>query len=577
MLKRLFASCLSLVVLIVIVVFAGAYLMVREDVPDIEDGSYLVFDMAGFYPEDAQIDLWTQIFEGEPLTVYDMLKCIRMAGYDDRIDGILLRINILGTGYGKVQEIRGALEQFKESGKKVISYIEIGRDLEYYLATAADEIYMAPVSMIMVDGIVGNAMFVRGTFDILGVTPNFVRIGDYKTAVDLFTSREMSDAQRWMISSLIDSIFSRYVADVSEARGIDPERVKEIIDNGLFDSRQALEEGLVDDLLYDNQLEGKLKGEAEEFHGVNAETYREIDPASIGLTGDVKFALIVADGSINLGGSGESVDFGKIAGSSTLSKAIGSALEDDEIEAIILRVNSPGGMWVAADMVWGEIVKAMEEKPVVVSMSDQAASGGYYIAMPADAIIAEPSTLTGSIGVYIGKFNISGLYSKVGLKKESIARGKNAEAFSEMRDFSEDDRSRIYANLWEFYINDFVGKASDGRGILPDSVDNMGRGRVWTGEQALELGLVDELGGLWDAVEKAKEFAEIPAEKEVSLVLMPEPKALFQRILEGNFVLGRPSVELPWQAEEIASSLHWLNLMGSQQVVAIMPYMIEFE
>ncbi len=577
MLKRLFASCLSLVVVIVVIILAGAYLMVREEVPDVEDGSYLVLDMSGFYPEDAQIDFWTQILEGEPVTVYDIVNSIRMAGLDDRIEGIVMRINVLGMGYGKVQELRRALERFKESGKKVVSYIDLGRDLEYYLATAADEIYMAPVSMLMVDGLVGNALFVRGTFDILGVTPNFVRIGDYKTAVDLFESRAMSEAQRWLINSLLDSIFSRYVADVSEARGIAPERFREIVDNGLFDSRQALEAGLVDDLLYVSQLENKLKGEAEEFLGVDVETYRDIDPLGAGFRSDVKFALIVADGSINLGGSGESVDFGKIAGSSTLSDAVASALEDDEIEAIILRVNSPGGVWVAADMVWGELVKAMEDKPVVVSMSDQAASGGYYIAMPSDAIIAEPSTLTGSIGVYIGKFNVSGLYSKIGLKKELISRGRNADAFSEMRDFSEEDRDRIYQNLWNFYMTDFVGKVSDGRGIPPDSVDNIGRGRVWTGEQALELGLVDGLGDLWDAVEKARELAGIPEEKKISLVLIPEPRTLFQKILEGDLIHDRLSVDLPRPVEEVASSLQWLNMMGSQQPVAIMPYMIEFE
>ncbi len=577
MIKKFFASCLLTVVLIGMVVVGGFYFLTRERAPEIEEGSYLILNLWGDYPEEAPRDFWTQLFEGEPLTILDIVENIRKARYDDRIEGVLLRISIITMGYGKVQEIRDALTEFRESGKKVVSYIEIGRDIEYYLATAADEIFMAPVSALMVDGIVGNALFVRGTFDMLGIRPNFIRIGEYKTAVDMFVSKEMGEAQRLTINSILDSIFSRFVSDVSGARGVGEEKMREIIDRGLFDSRQALEEGLVDDLLYLSQLEDKMKGEAEEFNGVDAEVYRDVDPASLGISKDVKFALIVAEGTMNLGGSGDSADFGKIAGSSTVNSAIREALEDEEIEAIILRINSPGGSWVAADLIWGEIARAMKEKPIVVSMSDVAASGGYYVSMPVDAIVAQPSTITGSIGVYMGKFNIKGFYDMIGVTKETVSRGKNAEIFSEMRDFTEEEREKIHKQLWEFYMNDFVRKVHEGRNMSTEFVDSIGRGQVWTGEQALELGLVDELGGIWKAVERAKELAEIPPEQEVSLIVVPEPMNLFERFLEGDLVLTPPTVQIPPRIRKVVSSLQWLNMMGSGEILAMMPYIIEFE
>jgi len=429
----------------------------------------------------------------------------------------------------------------------------------------------------MTDGIVGNALFVRGTFDKLGIRPNFIRIGEYKTAVDLYASKEMSDAQRWTINSILDSIFSRYVADVADDREMSEEKLMEILDDGMLDSRHALEAGLVDDLLYPNQLEGKLKGEASDFREIDVEAYRDVDAPGIDAAGRVKFAYIVAEGAINTGGSGESPDLGRIAGSSTLSNAIKIARDDDEIKAIILRTNSPGGSWVASDLVWGELMRAMEEKPLVVTMSDVAASGGYYIAMPADAIVAEPGTITGSIGVYMGKFNLSGLYSKIGVSKETVARGENAEIFSETRDFSEEEYDKIYRQLMEFYMNDFVRKAHEGRDLTPEFVDSIGRGRAWTGEQALALGLVDELGGIWKAVELAKEFAEIPSDQEVSLVLVPEPKELIEQLMEGDLVFNPPSIRISPVVEEMTETMQWLNLLGSGEVMAMMPYRIVFE
>ncbi len=577
MIKKMFAGCLAVIVLLLVVIAVGGYLMVRENTPEVKAGSYLLLDMAGDYPEDAPHDFWTLLVEGRTLTVFDVVENIRKARFDDRIEGVLMRVNILNMGYGKVQEIRHALEEFEESGKKVVSYIEIGRDIEYYLASAADEVYMAPVSALMIDGIVGNAFFVRGTFDKLGIKPNFVRIGEYKTAVDLYSSTKMSDAQRWTINSILDSIFSRYVADVAQDRSISQEELGKIIDDGMLDSRQALEKGLVDDLLYPNQLEGKLKGEARKFHGIDLEDYRDAD-ASIPGDGDgVKFALIVAEGAINTGGSGESQDLGKVAGSATLSDAIKSARDDDDIKAIILRTNSPGGSWVASDLVWGELRRAAEEKPLVVSMSDVAASGGYYIAVPADAIVAEPSTITGSIGVYMGKFNLSGFYSKIGVSKETVARGENAEIFSETKDFSEEETDKIYKQLMEFYMNDFVGKVHEGRDLSPAFVDSIGRGRVWTGEQAFELGLVDDLGGIWKAVELGRDLAGIPPDKAVSLVLVPEPKELIEQLLEGDLVFNPPSVRISPVLEEMMASIQWLNTLGSGEAMAMMPYRIEFE
>ncbi len=570
-------GCLTVILVVIVFLFAGIYFLTRERKPEIREGSYLEIDLSGNFPEEAPGDIWTQVVMGKPLTIYDIVEDIRKARYDDRIAGILVDVDFLDIGIGRVQEIRNALNKFRESGKGVISYIEQGRDVEYYLATAADKVYMPPVSMLLVDGISGSAVFIRGTLDKIGVKPNFVRIGDYKTAVDLFTRKEMSEAQRWSINSILDSVFSRYVADVAAARGLSEDRVREIIDAGLFDSRQALEEGLVDDLLYIDQLEEKLKGKSKKFEKVDAKDYRDVDPSSLGLESKTRFALITAEGAINTGESGVDQGLGKIVGSTTLVKNIKKAVEDKDIKAIILRVNSPGGSSVASDIVWGELEKAVEEKPVVISMSDLAASGGYYISMPASAIVAEPGTITGSIGVFAGKFNVESLYSKIGVGEETISRGKRAAMFSEVRDFTDEERQRLYDHLWEFYMNDFVRKVSEGRSIPPDSVDNIGRGRVWTGEQAVGLGLVDELGGLGEAIDKAKELAGVPAEQLVSMVIIPRPKGLLERLMEGDLLLGpRPMAFYPW-LKEMAFPLGWLDMMGSGEIMAMMPFRIEFE
>ncbi len=584
--SRLFVLLLVAFLLFVMVGSLVAIIAMLRDggETEVEDGSVLVIGLGGEFPEQPDPEAPLPGLGTARLSMIEVDSAFRRAAVDERIDRVLVKVQPLATGYAKVQELRDIITRFSaDSGKPVTCWMEQASNKEYYLATACDEIYMAPEGFFLVNGLHLGVTFYKGTLDKLGVEAEFTRAGKYKSAVEPMTSTEMSEPFREMLNAMADSLFDRFVEAISVARELDRDRVRALIDDPPLTAGAAWKAGLIDGLFYRDQLMAHLAGEevasydpyslprrtgddddsaaparpaavvdadagdddsaddddsgAEDTTAVAAATQTrkkpkllklgdyDTTPKSLGLGGGPEVAVIYCEGTITSGTSNP----GRSMGSTTIAKAIRKARNDDDTKAILLRVDSPGGSGLASDLIHREIELARTENglPVVVSMSDYAASGGYYIAMGADAIVAQPSTLTGSIGVFAGKYNLRALYEKIGLKTVSIDRGDMADIFAADKSLGEDGQAKLSEFVDEFY-DVFIAKVGAGRSMTPDEVHVLAQGRVWTGEQAHEVGLVDALGSFRTALRLAKEKADI--EGEVTLTLYPRQPTFLEQL-----------------------------------------------
>jgi protease-4 len=508
------------------------------------------------------------IFGPREKTMLDIIKSLEKAKEDKSIQGMVLRIESLDVGWAKLQEIREAVLDFKASGKKVICFMEFAEDKEYYLATAGDKIVMLPGGYLLVNGLASEVTFIKGTLEKLGIKADLEHIGDYKSASDLLTRESMSDAHREVVNSLLDDLYTQFTEGIAASRGWSLSEVKSKIDSGPYTPSEALKANLVDTLAYYDDWEKiAVKMEGKKPCKISEKEYVERKEYKYSWAIPPKIAIVYGTGAIFSGESGSDILFGKTMGSETIARAIKKAREDGSIKAVIFRVNSPGGSGDASDVIWHEVVRTKKKKPIIVSMSDVAGSGGYYVACAGDTILAMPGTYTGSIGVVTGKLDLSGLYDKIGFTKETVKRGKYADFYSMSRGFDEEEKKVVKRQIREFYA-DFVNKVAEGRGKSYDEIDEIARGRVWTGNQGIENGLVDELGGLKKAIQIAKQKAGIPEEKEVELVLLPEKR--------WSLGLGFPfgvSTELERTLEQIKK----LEMLNHERIWYLMEYEIETE
>jgi protease-4 len=555
-----------LVVLIVVIVLlggglAGLYLLLKGvaggKAVSVGKDSYLVLELSGMLTEERPTDLLGGALHSGRITVKDILVGLRRAANDDRIKALVVRLGPAGVGWGKAEEVRRTVRRFAEGGKPVVAYMEAVTDREYYVASAAPTVCALPSGLLLVDGLAAQALFMRGTLDKLGIEPELVQVGRYKGAGEAFTRKTMSEPLRESLEAVLDDRYKDLVDAVAASRSLTAAGARDLLDEGPYTARAAVGAGLVDTLMYYEEIKDLLAERigAEDLEEVSLRDYLKASSSDIP-SGAPRVGLVYAVGQIASGKSQSSPFGGNTLGSETLIKALRDARESKRIKAIVLRIDSPGGSGLASDAIWREIRRCVEEKPVVASMSDVAASGGYFIAAAASAIVAEPGTITGSIGVIGGKFNMSGLYSKLGLHKEELARGKRALMFSENRGFSPEERRKFQSMMATFYYEAFLPKVSEGRGMTAEEVDSVGQGRIWTGRQARELGLVDELGGLREAIELAKKEAGLPAEQEVRLVQYPREKKFFEVLMEKVDmaavlpVLAELRLEWPWEAGE---------------------------
>ena len=523
-------------IFLAVLVSAAGLLLVYSAVgrePQVSSNSTLVLRLDGDLSEMEPGGVLGPFIEGAP-TVRSIVEALRKAKVDRRVSSVLIKPMGAASLWGKVQEVRDAILDYRRSGKPAVAFLEYGGEQEFYLASACDKVFLAPASTLDLTGIASYELFLRGTLDKIGAYPDGLHIGEYKTALNTFTEHTFTPAHREMAESLNTDLYEQLVRGIADGRHKSEAEVKSLIDHGPYLPEDALKAGLVDDLAYQDELDKKVKlAGGGSPHFVEFNDYRQISPASVGLGNGPRIAVIYAAGLIASGKSNYDGPQGQVVGSDTLGEYLRKARQDSSIKAIVLRVDSPGGSAIASDIIWREVVLAKQQKPVVASMSDVAASGGYYIAMPANAIVAEPSTLTGSIGVVITKFVIDGTLKKLGVNMEGVSQGKYADMYSPVRPFSPEERQRMAENMQATY-DTFVEKAAEGRNTTPERIDAIGQGRVWTGRQAKQIGLVDELGGLERALALAKQRAKIPQDAEVELVVYP-PKKSFYDVLQHPF------------------------------------------
>jgi protease-4 len=555
------------------------YAVVAQE-PRVPSNATLVLSPSGDIPEVLPELL---LGGGGELTVRGYVELIRKAKADARIAGILLRPGGINSPFwGKVQELREAIDDFKSSGKYVYAWLEYGGDREYFLASVADKVYLLPSASLDLTGVASYEVFLRGTFDWIGTYPDFLHVGDYKTAINTYLEKTFTPAHREMSEALNRSQYDQLVDAIAGARNKAAAEVRTLIDQGPFQPADALRVGLIDEVAYEDELDD-LAPELKDADYVDAEDYAAVSWQATGVRQSAKIAVINAAGVINSGSSGFDPVNGPVVGADSLVGYIRRARADRSIRAIVLRVDSPGGSSTASDVIWRELSISREnDRPVIVSMSDLAASGGYYIALGGDAIVAQPGTLTGSIGVYTGKFVVSGTLDKLGANIEATSDGKHAQIYSPDRRFTPEERSKIQESMQLVY-DQFVERAAAARHMTPEKVDEIAQGRVWTGAQAKELGLVDELGGLYKAVDLAKQRARIPADEEVELVVYPPHRSFYEVLADqlsspaGRLRAAYTSDALmellgPRERRALAAVLAPSRLFRSGQVLAHMPY-----
>jgi protease-4 len=605
-LKNLLTGLRILFLLAFLIMASVAYWKFFRE-PKVKPETVLVMNMQGVVLDSPPMNPVAKRLAGEDIqTLHGILNNIKKATVDERIVGILLNIKNFRMNFTVTQEIRDALITFRKSGKKLFAYLEVARMRSYFLVSPADKIYMPPSGETYLRGVRAEIPFYRKMLDKIGVTPEFVYIGKYKTAPQSFTRDTMSEDHREVMNALLDDFYNGYVEQIASARNVPTSRVTEWIDRGLFMASDSLKAGIVDALLYENQLDETLKMELgitdkpapetkkEEtiwkkwtakwglkekksvINKLNNSQYARVPVKAPGLhkTGE-KVAVIYAQGNITSGKSENSPGGSNTIGSESMVKLMKSLVENETIKGIILRIDSGGGSSQASDIIWNAVQEAKQKKPVIVSMTDVAASGAYYISAPADAIVAYPLTITGSIGIFGGKFSTKGLYDMIGMNVESLQRGKNAGMFTSTRIFTEEEKERFRQSIQEGY-DTFIAKVAKGRKMSVSAVDTAAQGRVWTGKRAVELGLVDKLGGMETAIELIKEKIGVPEGGDIQLLTYPEIDNLFgliwKRLGETN-----TKVKLPEDILEIQRGLEELAQLENEHFFAWWPYRIRVD
>jgi protease-4 len=521
---------------------------------------------------------------------------------DDEVVGVLLKIEELDSGWAKLQELRDKILQLRADDVEVIAYLEDSDNAEYLLACAADRIVLTPAGIVGLAGLRAEVMFYKGLLDKLDVEADMYAVGKYKSAIEPYTHDTMSEPQRETLNAILDDLYEQQIAMIDQGRErIDATMAKDLIDRGPFTAQEAYEAGLVDELKYYDELLASLEAEwGSEIelvsdYGKQTKQTQELTGFAgfmkflsmlttanrpSGQTGRPKIALIYANGMIMPNTPTDPFSTGQVITPNQAAKALREAREDNSIRAVVMRVDSSGGSALASDAIWREVMLTQREKPVVASMSDVAASGGYYIAMAAGTIVAEPGTITGSIGVLGGKLNLRGLYNKVGLTKEIITRGRNANLYSDYDNFTPTERERL-EKLLETIYGIFVQKAAAGRGKTEAELHEIAQGRIWTGKQAKAVGLVDELGGLDAALAIAKKRVALSPDAPVDIIVLPKPKTFLEMLMEDMEMEARISItndlSIPMSLVTALPHLHWLRLFANESVAAVMPFEIKIK
>ena len=581
--KMMFASMLGFFLTMILLGFLFLIIMIgmvaslEKDVT-VSDKSVLSINLKYAIPERSSSNPFedfnfTSMKTEKQLGLNAILQSIRYAAKDDRISGILLDLSSVPSAYATIEAIRNALDTFKLSGKFIYAYGDNLSQKAYYLASVADKIFMNPLGYLEFKGIYLEIMFFKKTLEKLEVDAQIIRHGKFKSAVEPFMLEKMSDSNREQLNTYIGGIWEHIIEGISKNRDISIDSLNVIADNlYTWDANGALKYKMVDGLIYRDELEQmiaeKLALEEEEnIPFLSLGKYYENIKAHLMSFEDDKIAVIYANGEIVNGNNSSDVIDGK-----RMAECIRQARADSSIKAIVFRVNSPGGDALASEMIWREIYLTDQVKPVIVSMGDYAASGGYYIACAARRIFAEATTLTGSIGVFGVIPNMQRMFNnKLGVTFDNVKTNEHSDYFSVTHPMSEFDHAVILKQIESIYFT-FIQRVADGRNMSTTEVDSIGQGRIWSGLDALENGLVDELGGIYDAINFAAEEAGL---SEYSVVELPKQKdfidELISDIAEQSSVKERITVELGVFASMYEAYMHLQKVQGIQ---ARLPYFI---
>ena len=531
---------LLLFVLVIVVglaiLFGAALIYVLQAPPSIARETVVEVALGGTISEIPPSDPWSLLLEPKSQNLWDLRRALEHAAEDDRVTGMFLEISPLLASWAQIEEMRDAIGLFTASGKPVVAFlsVDIVGEKELYLAAAADEIALSPTTGFLVNGLMAEVVFMKRTFDKLGIKPQFIHFKEYKSA-ETYTREEMTPEIRSMLTEVLTDVQDRFLETVANDRGIGQAELRALMERGLFSAETAEAAGLVDSLVYRHEAISRLApGEdEEEYEGVSYSDYLGAIRSPGPRRPKARIAYVGAVGTIVTGrGDG----FSGLLGSTTLTSRLRQLRDDSNVDAVILRVDSPGGSAVASDMIWEE-VRRLEEagKPVVVSMSGTAASGGYYISMVAGRIVAQPSTITGSIGVIFGKFDLSGLYDWLGMDVDRIKLSPNSDLFSFTSSLTPEQEKQVTEWIERTYVT-FVGKAAEGRNQSYDQLEAKARGRIYTGAQAIDEGLIDSLGGVSAAVAEVRKALNLTEDDPVRVDLYPRPRTLWQQLASGDFL-----------------------------------------
>ena len=536
--------------------------------------NFVELELEGEIAEEEEKSLLPSIGTKKRLTLWDIERIISGIESNPQILGIVVKITDLRIGFARANLIRSRLQDLRVLGKKVIVYFESGGNVEYLIASCADSIYVSPWSMLNLIGLKAEVSFYKDVLDKIGVQAHMKGFGEYKSASETFTRDSMSKPNKEMINSILGDLENQLEQYITLGRNIDSKKVKALVDQGPYLAQRALEASLVDGVLYESDLDEK----ASELAGAKAhflkagKFLRRLKGKDMLRSILGKFSrsypsvAVVADsGMITLGNSRGSGPV-KSLGSSSFISLLDKVSQDKSIKAVVIRILSPGGSAVASDLIYKKIEEISENKPVVISMSDVAASGGYLLSLGAKTIVADSMSITGSIGIVSGKFDLSGLYGKLGVTKEFVVKGKNALMYSSSRGFSKDEEKKLL-EIMEFYYKEFVGKVSHSRNMNFRDAEKVSKGRVWTGNQAKEHGLIDEAGGINTAIKIAKSQADISPENGTVVKFYSEPRGLqLSSIFKASAILN--------VFDDFLDGLYTLN---REKILTIMPFDIDIK
>ena len=573
---------------IVMVVLARAF---RFLTPLAWKHDILEIELDGEMPEELPQAGFLRRFIKSRMTFRDYLLTIKMAKDDPDLSVVLFHIREPDIGWARAWELRELIKQLRQSGLATAAFLESSDNMSYYIATACDEIFLVPSGYVRIRGLAAEVLFLKKGMDKIGVKAEMAHEGKYKSAHEMFTRTTMSPAHREEVDDILDNLFDHWISSIASGRRLGERRMKTLVNRGTFLADAAKKAGLVDKLCYydeiDDIFEARLRKRVRKIKLNRYGAYRSIDmPLSHHFKVRRRVALLYATGPITSGSSSDFGPTGRSTGSDSIAKSLRELREDKSVAGVVLRVNSPGGSALASDLIWREMAVSVERgckdgdergrKPVVVSMGDVAASGGYYIASNADKVMAGPLTVTGSIGVVGGKFNLAGLVDTVGIKVETVTRGKTADMDNALRAYTPAEKKQLQSEIKSVY-KDFVNRVSVGRSVTTRKVERIAKGRVWLGMQAVENGLVDETGGLLAALDEVKKLADIPLSEKVILDLYPKKK----NIVRMPFKFGGSSTRIKHYISETMMSLlpdeirQMAPLVKERGPLAVMPYFLK--